>query len=106
MITNADITIFHKGYDPATRLNTWGSKYFANVSMQNDTKVNVLGDGLKSANIVKVRIPTTENIDIANGDKVVLGNASVLSEKAYTVIGFADNRKGSPNMHHWKVICS
>ena len=105
LITN-DITIFHKGVDLQTRLSTWSCTHFLGVSCQKDTKVSVLGDGLKSANVVRIRIPTVEDVAICNGDKVCFGNAETLPQDAFTVIGFADNRKGSRDLWHWKVICA
>lgn len=105
MITNAGITIFNKGHDPTTRMDAWTKAYYPEVSCQKDIKVNVLDNGLKSADVIRIRIPTDGEVIISNGDKVVLGTTSENKppKDAHTVIGYADNRRGS--LKHWKVIC-
>lgn len=115
MITNADMTLYHAGYDPATRDDCYTRRYFDRVSLQEDVKVTVLDNGLKSANVIQIRIPISDDIKIANGDKVVIGQCDEPEPPqdtkdspydVYTVIGYADNRKGSAFMWHWKVVCA
>lgn len=108
MITQRGITIWHKGYDAGSRMNSWEPVYYPFCSLQEDVKVTVTDGGLKSANVIKIRIPTAEEIAIANGDKVITGKylVSAPPDTAYSVIGFADNRKGSVNTWHWKVVCA
>ena len=108
MITQTSMTLFHEGFDTSTRMEMHKKQFFPNVSMQKDIVSNITDGGLKSANVIKIRIPISITVDIANGDKVVLGecdDTTPPAEKSHTVIGYADNRKGSPKMWHWKVVC-
>lgn len=56
MITNADITIYNRRYDPETRLDTWKGTVIKNVSFYSDMKVNLDNNGLSTADIYKIRI--------------------------------------------------
>lgn len=107
MITITGITLFHRGYDRETRMDSYQKQFFPDCSMQKDNVVTLTEGGLKSADVVKIRIPTLEEILIKNGDKIVIGaceSAAPPKESAYTVTGFADNRKGSKQVQHWKVV--
>lgn len=107
MITNGEITIWSDVYNPEKRMNTWKRVYSGPVSMQWDTNVTVVNNGIESADVIKIRIPTDDFIDIKNGSKVAAPKADEITPPpdAKIVIGFADNRKGSHKMHHWKVVC-
>jgi hypothetical protein len=107
MLTDRDgFTLFHRGYDPATRMERYTASYFERASVQMQNQAMVTNGGLKAANVIRVRIPTEEALTIANGDKAVIGKceADVPPAGAYTVLGFADNRRGSLAVRHWKVI--
>lgn len=108
MITNTEITLYHAGYDPVTRDDCYTRTYYARASLQEDVKVSVLDNGLKSANVVKIRVPTADDMVISNGDKIIARRCDdeIPPDGAYTVIGYADNRKGSRQMWHWKVVCT
>ena len=57
MITNADITILNRVYDPEERLDKWKATFIENVSFYSDTKVNLDSNGLTTADVYKMRIP-------------------------------------------------
>lgn len=57
MITNSDITILNRVYDPIERLDKWNKTSIKNVSFYSEEKVNLDGNGLKTANVYKIRIP-------------------------------------------------
>ena len=107
MITNESITLWHATVDPKTRMHTYTIQRFSKISLQKDVMTNLADGGLKSANVLKIRIPTEKSIAISNGDKLIVGlsnEASPPAKNSYTVMGFADNRKGNKNIRHWKVI--
>lgn len=60
MITNADITILNRVYDPEERLDKWKATFIENVSFYSDTKVNLDSNGLTTADVYKMRIPDYE----------------------------------------------
>lgn len=110
MITNTDLTVFHKGLDPETRLETWTRYYYSNVWWF-DKKGTSLNAGYTSTNDVQIRIPynTNENADISNfgiGDILYRGNLEKVVEKqsdvpnAYNITSITDNQFGNePHIH-------
>lgn len=107
MITNESMTLWHEEVSPETRMNTYSVQNFPKIAVQHDNMTQLTDGGIKSANVLKIRIPTDEEIKIKNGDKLVIGlseEAKPPAKGSYTVMGFSDNRKGSKAMHHWKVI--
>ena len=110
MITNTDITVFHKGLDETTRLETWTKFYYSNCWVF-DIKGSVVRDGYQFNNRVEIRIPyqTNKNLDIANfeiGDIVCKGNitTTVTSQSdvpnAYNITSKTDNKYGNhPHIH-------
>ena len=110
MITNTDITVYHKGIDNTTRLETWTRFYYPDAWVF-DVKGSVVRDGYQYNNRIEVRIPyeTNENLDIANfeiGDIVCNGNLQIDVEtqadvpNAYNITSKKDNRYGNnPHIH-------
>lgn len=107
MITQTSMTLFHEIWDEDADMEDYTKQYFQEVSLQKDIIVSMTNNGLNHANTLKIRIPTCDNIEIKSGDKVVFGEyeQKIPPKGAHTVVQFADNRKGSPKMWHWKVVC-
>lgn len=107
MLTNTDVTIWHIGYDKQTRMDTAKQVYKGRASCQADI-ITTVDNGLQSADVIKLRIPTTETLEISNGDRIVLelSEESTPPKEAFTILHFSDNRKLSQNMWHYKIICS
>lgn len=109
MITNGSVTLWHSGgYDPKTRMDLPSVRqYFPRASIQKDIKV-VEDSGLKTADMLRIRIPGGMDIEIKNGDRLMIGEQldQEPPNHAYTVTGFADNRKGSRAVWHWKLVCA
>lgn len=72
MITNNDITIYHKTYNKETRLNEWIRKNYDNV-WKHGGKGSSLNKGFADANDVDIRIPYKTE-EIAVGDIIVIGH--------------------------------
>lgn len=110
MITNTDITVFHKEIDETTRLETWTRFYYENAWVF-DVKGSVIRDGYQYNNRVEIRIPykTNKNLDINNfeiGDIVCKGNVKKTVETqsdvdgAYNITSKTDNTFGNnPHIH-------
>lgn len=112
MLTNADITIYHKSYDPTTRLDKWEPTQYQGVNWYGEQAATVGSNGLNAADTYVVRIPTDNMVEATKGDIVVKGLVSnaitgpaqlVKKYECFTVLAVRDNRRGSPNMHHWKI---
>ena len=108
MITNTEITIFHKGIDKTTRLETWTRYYYPDCWCF-DVNGSMIRDGYEVNNSIDVRIPyeTNENLNLDNfsiGDIICKGNIqktitsqSELSE-AYNITSITNSTYGN-NKH-------
>lgn len=91
MITNTDLTVFHKVLDEETRLEKWEKHYYPNVWWFSK-KGSSTNKGYKKLNAVEIRIPykKNKNADITNfniGDILYRGNLKKLIEKQSDIIG-------------------
>lgn len=78
MLTNSDMTLYHKVHDAETRLEKWERYYIEKVWWHGGKGANTQ-KGYENANDVQIRIPyeMNENLNIANfnvGDIVCKGN--------------------------------
>ena len=78
MITNTDITLYHKWFDEEARLEKWIRHYYEKVWWFGGKGTNTQ-IGYENANDVQIRIPyeSNENLNIADfsiGDIVCKGN--------------------------------
>lgn len=76
MLTNTDITIYNREYDPETRLDSWRRVYVPEAWWYKNEKASITTDGLKSADVYTIRIPDT-SIVLKKDDYVVRGNCCV-----------------------------
>lgn len=130
MITNADITIYNKKYDPETRQDTWHRTVLKGVHFYCEHKVSLLATGLVNADLYKIRIPAdvsagktyvpwtefqaAEDVSrlwtIQKGDYLVRGErpeAERLQELQKSgidickITAWSDNRRGG--LPHWRI---
>ena len=110
MLTNNDMTLYHKVHDAETRLEKWKRYYIKNVWWYGGKGANTQKD-YENANDVQIRIPydINENLNIANfniGDIVCKGNIektitsqSDLKEDEYYNITAINNNTFGNNAH-------
>lgn len=110
MVTNTDLTVFHKEIDSETRLETWIKYYYPNVWWF-EKKGTSLNAGYVSKNDVQIRIPykLNENADVSNfriGDILYKGRYEKTIEKqsdvpnAYNITSITDNQFGNETHIH------
>ena len=78
MITNSEITIYHKGLNEETRLETWTRFNYENAWVFGGRNANI-NEGYSDANNLEIRLPYSKNngLNIDNfsiGDIIVQGN--------------------------------
>lgn len=111
MICNSDLTIYHKGIDTSTKLETYDRYYYKNVWFFGGHGVST-NKGLENANDVKIRIPYDVNeIDVSKidlGDILVKGRvereieeqADLADYDVYIITSINNNTFGnSPHVH-------
>jgi hypothetical protein len=80
MITNSSLTVYHKGFDTTTQLETWTRYNYSDVWFFGGKGASI-NKGYDNANDVQVRIPYNKNNnlsinDFAIGDILVQGTLS------------------------------
>ena len=114
MLTNADMALYHKVYNPDTGLDTWVRLRYFNVNWYAKREVSTGADGLNTADTLTVQIPETSapsGLPAAVGDILVKGcgpdslvNLSQLhGYEHYVVTAIRDCRYGSPLLRHWQM---
>lgn len=84
MITNKAITIFHKGTDETTKLETWTKEYISSAWVF-ATKVAKTDKGYSNTNKVEVRIPMPFVKDASLfkvGDIIVIGKQEDITKQS------------------------
>lgn len=72
MISNSDVTIYHKIFNKATRLEEWTRFNYKNVWFFGG-KGAYVNKGYDNANDVEIRLPITESENFSIGDIIVKG---------------------------------
>ena len=96
MLTNTDITIYNREYDPETRLDSWRRVYVPEAWWYKNEKASITTDGLKSADVYTIRIPDTR-IALKKDDYIVKGNCTVTMQTVKDLDGFEKTRITSVN---------
>lgn len=76
MITNTDLTIYHRRYDPVSRLDTWSRTYVPEAWWFKDEKSSITTEGLKIEDVITVRIPDV-SLELVKDDYLVKGNCEI-----------------------------
>lgn len=130
MITNMDVTVYNRKYDETTHFDTWSRTVLHGVHVYVDHKTAVTDNGLKSAEVYKIRIPADipeagqylppdqfarcggyGYWTIQNDDQIVLGECQIeierpadlkaVFQKHCKVTSWSDNRFGTTP--HWRI---
>lgn len=130
MITNSDITVYNRISGDSTHYDTWNRTVLHGVHVHVDHKTAVTDNGLKSAEVYKIRIPADipeagqylppdqfaccggyGYWTIQNDDQIVLGECQIAIEKPADlkavfqkhckVTSWSDNRFGTTP--HWRI---
>ena len=110
MITNSELTVYHKELDESTRLEKWTRFNYENIWWFGG-KGSSINKGYENANDVDIRIPynLNENVDINNfaiGDIVYRGKLEkdIVKQSdipnSYNITSINDNTFGDePHIH-------
>ena len=96
MLTNTDITIYNREYDPESRIDTWNRVYVPAAWWYKNEKASITTEGLKSADVYTIRIPDT-SIVLKKDDYIVKGNCSVAMETVKDLDGLEKTKVTSVN---------
>lgn len=96
MLTNTDITIYNREYDPESRLDAWNRVYVPEAWWYKNERASITTDGLKSADVYTIRIPDT-SITLKKDDYIVKGNCNVAMETVKDLDGLEKTRVTSVN---------
>jgi len=90
------VTLIH--YDEEEKQSF--SSRFPKAKVHGTTKIGDLGHGRRAENRYTVRIMTDSDVPVSCGDEIYCE----LFKKNLTVVGIADNRRGSGRIHHFKLL--
>lgn len=96
MLTNTDITIYNREYDPESGLDVWNRVYVPEAWWYKNEKASITTDGLKSADVYTIRIPDTR-IALKKDDYIVRGNCHVEMETVKDLEGLEKTKVTSVN---------
>lgn len=108
---NADITLYHKEYDKAARMDVWTANVYHNVHWHGKRAATVADNGLKAGSTYTVRIFGAAAVLAAPGDVIVRGDTAALTlqqakdtgAEHIKVLSVTDNRRGSLAVQHWRL---
>lgn len=109
MLTNTDVTLYSRKYNPSTRLDEWERIYIHEVWWSKDEKSQITTDGLKQADAYTIRIPDT-SIEIKKDDYLVKGDCQIVMQTIKDLDGLDKARVTSANYNafggnpHIKVV--
>lgn len=110
MITNSELTVYHKGLDTTTRLETWTRFNYEKVWAFGGRGAGIR-KGFENANDIEARIPYDENLDISNfaiGDIIICerveqditASSDLRDYELYHITSINNNTFGSqPHIH-------
>lgn len=110
MISNSNVTIYHKTFNKTSRLEEWTRYNYSNIWFFGGKSATV-NKGYDPNNRVEIRIPLTESIDTSNfsiGDIIVKGTLDIdintqqdlKSYDVYNITSIKINGFGrSPHLH-------
>ena len=90
VLTNSDCTVYHRVRIPDG--HTWKRRYIPTVWWHEETKSSITTEGLKTADVLKVRIPDI-SVLIKKDDIIIKGNVNVE----------IDTIKDLSGVHYYKV---
>ena len=76
MLTNSDCTVYSRENDPSTGYSAWKRQYVKECWWHEETKSAIGTEGLKTADVLKLRIPDL-SIQVKKDDILVKGKCSI-----------------------------
>lgn len=76
MLINSDCTIYRRIYDPSIDCDTWQKQYVPECWWFVGPKSTITTEGLKSADVLTVRIPDL-SVKVKKDDILVKGNCTI-----------------------------
>ena len=96
MLTNTDITIYSREYDPSSWLDKWKRTYISEAWWFKEEKSSVTTDGLKSADVYTVGVPGTK-VKVRKDAYIVKGNCRIDMQTVKDLDGCENMRVTSVN---------
>lgn len=116
MEPNATITIYHKTYDAATRMDVYTRSVMSGVYLFETKAVNVANSGLSDADSIVLHAPVNTEVEV--GDTIVLTESTADINNTYTLSKLRSNyrcvtvtkvdykRYGSKRLQHVEIGCA
>ena len=112
-IRNADCTLFLKECNVEARRDVWSCMQLPGVSWYSKKGISVGTTGETAEDTVVIRVYTQQALTVDTGDIITPGlvtaqvnsSADILRQfpDSVKVMRVRDNRRGSPQMRHWRI---
>ena len=76
MLTNSSCTIYSRKHNPSSDYDEWERQYVPKCKWYENTKSNITTNGLKSADVLTVRIPNL-SVSVKKGDVIIKGPCDI-----------------------------
>lgn len=109
MLTNSNCTIYSRKYNPSTGYDEWVRRYVPECWWFCETKSSNTSNGLKSADVLKVRISDL-SVEVKKDDIIVQGYCDVEMQTVKDLAGYEYFKVTSANYNrfgsnpHIKVV--
>lgn len=117
MKPNADLTIYHKGVNAATRSESWTIAHVFRVFWEENRAANVIKSGLLEADRVTVYVPFSRgDVSAQVGDVIVRGLVNDVISSSFTISDLREKYpesatvrsvdrmdRGSLHLRHWQI---
>lgn len=100
MLTNTDATLYHRRYNPVTRLDEWDSTYIPALWWYEAEQSSVTTEGRKTTDTFTVRIPDT-TVLVKKDDYLVKGQCSVQMKTAKDLAGTEHFKVSAANYNRY-----
>ena len=88
MLTNSDCTIYSRKASPSSGYDEWETQYVSECWWYENTKSSITSNGLKSADVLTVRIPNLL-VSVKKGDVIVKGPCDIDMKTVKDLAGIA-----------------
>ena len=109
MITNADVTVYSRTYDPENKTDKWTRAYISEAWWFKKEQSAITSEGRKNQDVITVRIPDT-SVSVKKDDYIVKGMCDIAPQTVKDLDGLEKVRVTSANYNtfggnpHIKVV--
>ena len=109
MITNTDVTVYNRAYDPESKTDKWTRAYVPDAWWFKSEQSSITAEGRKNQDAITIRIPDI-SVSVKKDDYIVKGMCDIAPQTVKDLDGLEKVRVTSANYNtfggnpHIKVV--